>query len=91
MIREERRFRDDTGRRVMRLAAPPAEPLFIGILRVRSKDNPFLEKDFEFAFPEDVTGLESAFARFDEVASKRMAEHNDKIKKPNEKQPELSL
>ena len=91
MIREERRFRDDTGKRVMRLAAPSEEPLFLGIARVRSRDNPFLEKDFEFAFPETVVSLDQAFSCFDEVASKRIAEHNDKLKKSEDRQRELSL
>lgn len=82
MIREIRTYRDENGKtiKMAKSISDKSDPgLFIGAEKVKVVGTD-QEVNWEFIFPAEITDIESAFARFDEVLKRRLDERNEKIK-----------
>ena len=97
MIREEKVYCDEFGRVVKSFTPVGVEgtTLFAGKVRVRVTPPPpmndasqVFERDFEFPMTDDITSVEMAFAKFDEVCKKRVEEKKEKVLKKGEKKAE---
>lgn len=94
MIRKENVYRDEAGR-VVKEFVPLTEgqTLYCGKVRVRIS-NPMndksqvFERDFEFPMTDDITSVEMAFEKFDEICKKRVEERKEKVLKKASKDAE---
>lgn len=102
MIKKMTMFRDEKGHVVKMfedyVSSPTPTPvMFSGTVRVvvtppMNDVSQTFERDYEFPFTDDVTSVEQAFEKFDEIAKKRLDERNKKIKEALlKKDPELPL
>lgn len=87
-------YRDKTGRTVKSFIPVEdnsftkkncAVPMFSGVVRIKvvplvSDKSQTFEKDFEFAFPDEIKTYLDAFIKFDEICQKRIDENNTKMK-----------